>query len=315
MSSQPSPSQPLVSLPSTSLPSGKYHDLDSILKAIADVYSSLTPQLKKAADYVLDNAIDIALLPIRKSSDAAGVTPSTMTRLAKTLGFERYNAFKDVFKQAVQTKAPINYGNRAERLQESCDVRSSSKVFQEFAESTFHNLEHLFNAETLIKLQNAAQRILHAKHVYVLGFRDAFACAHHFAYIGRIALPNMSLIRGNEGCLLTELTKIQSGDVVVAFGSEPYSMEMVNALAIAKEQGAQLISITDDLRSPLAAGADDVFILETETPHFFPTILTSIALVEALVSECVTLGGREMLLNINRFEKDMRRLGGYYQES
>lgn len=305
MSSQPTPSQSL----------DKQHNLDSTLKAIADLYSSLTPQLKKAADYVLDNAIDIALLPIRKSSDAAGVTPSTMTRLAKTLGFERYNTFKEVFKQAVQTKAPVNYGNRAQQLQASCDSRSSSQVFQEFAKSTFHNLEHLFNAETLSKLQGAAQSILQAKHVHVLGFRDAFACAHHFAYVGRIAFPHVSLIRGNEGSLLTELTKIQQGDVVVAFGSEPYSIETVNAVTIAKKQGAKLISITDDLRSPLAAGADVVFTLETETPHFFPTITTSIVLAEALVSECVTLGGQEMVLNINRFEKDVRRLGGYYHES
>lgn len=295
------------------LPTEQQRTLDSTLKVIADVYPTLTPQLKKAADYVLEHAVDIALLPIRKSSDAAGVTPSTMTRLAKVLGFERYNTFKDVFKQAVQTKVPVNYGHRAQRLQESTGISSSNQIFQEFAESTFRNLEHLFTGETLEKLQHAARRIVECNQVYVLGFRDAFACAHHFAYVGRIAFSNVTLIRGSEGNLLSELTKIQQGDVVVAFGSDPYAIETVKAIDIVKEQGAELISITDDLRSPLAAGVQEVFIVDNETPHFFPSILTSIALAEALLSECVTLGGKERLANIHRFEKDVRRLGGYYR--
>lgn len=288
------------------------HDVDSTLKAIADLYPTLTPQLRKAADYVLENPVDIALLPIRQSSDKGGVTPSTLTRLAKTLGFERYNNFKDVFKQAMQTKVPVNYGNRAQSLQELSGPSRSNKVFKEFAESTFKDLENLFTDDTLKSLQLAAEMILKAQNVYALGFRDTFACAHHFAYVGRIAFPNFNLIRGHEGNLLSELAKIGEKDLVVVFGSDPYAIETVNSIEIVKDQGARLITITDDLRSPLAAGADVVFTVDTDTPHFFPTILSSIVLVEALLAECVTMGGRKMVENISRFEENLRRLGGYY---
>lgn len=287
-------------------------DVDSTLKRIADLYPALTTQLRKAADYVLENPLNIALLPIRKSSDEAGVTPSTMTRLAKTLGFERYNTFKDVFKQAIHAKVPVNYGSRAQSLQALSGPSSSNKVFKEFAEAAFKDLEQLFNDETLSSIQSAATMILQAKTIYVLGFRDAFACAHHFAYVGRIALPNIMLIRGNEGDLLSELGKISKDDVVVAFGSEPYAIETVNSINIVKQQEGRLITITDDLRSPLSAGADVVLTVETDTPHFFPSILSTIALVEALVAECVTMGGAQMVENISSFEESLHRLGGYY---
>ncbi|MGO3343855.1 MAG: MurR/RpiR family transcriptional regulator [Marinomonas sp.] len=287
-------------------------DVDSTLKRIADLYPTLTTQLRKAADYVLENPLNIALLPIRKSSDEAGVTPSTMTRLAKTLGFERYNTFKDVFKQAIHAKVPVNYGSRAQSLQALSGPSSSNKIFKEFAEAAFKDLEHLFNDETLSNIQSAATMILQAKTIYVLGFRDAFACAHHFAYVGRIALPNIMLIRGHEGNLLSELVKISKDDVVVAFGSEPYAIETVNSINIVKQQEGRLITITDDLRSPLSAGADVVFTVETDTPHFFPSILSTIALVEALVAECVTMGGAQMVENISGFEESLHRLGGYY---
>ena len=287
-------------------------DVDAIYKAISDFYSTLTPQLRKAADYVLESPVDMALLPIRKSSDAAGVTPSTMTRLAKKLGFERYNSFKEVFKQGVHTKAPVYYGNRAQLLQELSGASPSNELFHEFAESSFQDLENLFTDETLKKLQLAAAMILNAKSVYALGFRDAFACAHHFAYVGHIAFPNFNLIRGSEGGLLNELVKITPEDVVVVFGSEPYAVETVRSVGVIKEQGAKVISITDDLRSPLAAGADEVFIVETDTPHFFPSISSTIVLVEALLSECVTMGGEKMIEGIHGFETTIRKLGGYY---
>lgn len=287
-------------------------DVDKLLKAIADQYSGFSPQLRKAADYVLENPVDIALLPIRKVSDEAGVTPSTMMRLAKSVGFERYNHFKDVFKLEMHSKAPISFGKRAKSLRDLSDASSGNKVFYQFAESTFHDMEGLFQDSTLKKLQMAAEVILQSQHVYALGFRDAFACAHHFAYVGRIAFPNFNLVRGHEGSLLSELAEITDKDVVVVFGTDPYAMETVNAVNIVKEQRAKLIVITDDLRSPLVENADMALIVETETPHFFPTILSSIVLTEALLSECVTLGGGEMVENISRYENTMKRLGGYY---
>lgn len=287
-------------------------DVELINKNISDFYLTLTPQLRKAADFVLENPVDIALLPIRKSSDAAGVTPSTLTRLAKKLGFERYNHFKEVFKKAVHTKAPVNYGNRAQLLQTLSGANPSNGLLHNFATSSFKDLENLFNNETLKKLQSAAQLIVKAKKVYALGFLDAFACAHHFAYVGHIAFPNFGLIRSNEGNLLSELVKITPDDVVVIFGSDPYAIDTINSIEVLKKQGAQIISITDDLRSPLAANVNEVFVVETNTPHFFPSISSTIVLAEALLSECVTMGGQEVLQNISQYQETLRNFGGYY---
>ncbi len=284
----------------------------STLKALTALYSELTPQLKKAADFVFQSPVEVALLSIRKSAEAAGVTPSTLMRLAKTLGFERYDSFRQLFQQEVHTKAPSTFGNRAQTLQDLASADPDNKVFFNFASSAFKGLEHLFQEDTLEQLQIAAPLIIEARQVYSLGFRDNFACAHHFAYVGGIAFPHLSLIRGQAGTLLTELAAIGAGDVVVVFGSDPYTSETVNAVDIVRQSGAKLIAITDTLRSPLAASADVVFTLDNDTPHFFPSILASIALVEALLAECVSMGGSKMVENINNFEANLRRLGGYY---
>ncbi|MBQ0756866.1 MAG: MurR/RpiR family transcriptional regulator [Amphritea sp.] len=291
-------------------------DASSVLKEISAQYSTLSTQLKKAADYVLEQPVNVALLSIRKSAVEAGVTPSTLTRLAKSVGFDRYDSFRQLFKEAVNARQPGSYfSDRAQYLQErASNNNADNQVFVEFADSAFKNLEQLFQDDIHNKLQDAAHLVIDARKVFSLGFRDTFTCAYHFSYVGNIAFPHIQLIRGYQGTLLSELGEICADDVVVAFCFEPYTTETVQAIKIARDAGAKIIAITDSLRSPIALGSDIVFSLKNDTPHFFPSLTSSITLAEALLAECVSIGSKEMVSNINRFEETLHRLGGYYED-
>ncbi|KFC50085.1 silent information regulator protein Sir2, partial [Halomonas sp. SUBG004] len=88
----------------------------------------------------------------------------------------------------------------------------------------------------------------------------------------------VTLIRGQEGGLLTELAPFNEQDVVVAFGFEPYCAETVKAMEITRANGVQAIVITDTLRSPLVPGACMTFY-RRQTPRrtfFSPSILAAI---------------------------------------
>ena len=55
-----------------------------------------------------------------------------------------------------------------------------------------------------------------------------------------------------------------------------------------------------------------VFTVDTDTPHFFPSSIASIALVEAILAQCVAIGDKEPLNSIRRYEQQMLKLGAYY---
>ncbi len=286
-------------------------EADQLLKALTDRREQMTPQLQRASSYVLEHPVDVALLSIRKAAAAADVTPSTLTRLAKEMGFSRYDQFRQVFQDAVQNRRPVTFSRRAVSLQDMANASPDNEIFFNYASAAAVDLENFFQPANRQRLQDAAKLVVNARRVFAVGFRDTFSCAYHFAYVGRIAMPNVSLVRGLEGTLLSELAEIGSRDVVVAFGFNPYSKEIVRALDIVRESGARLIVVTDTLRSPLAGAADIVFTVGMTTPHYFPTILASMALVEVLLAECVSLGGPRMLASIKRFESKMETFGGY----
>ncbi|WP_339119096.1 MurR/RpiR family transcriptional regulator [Halomonas sp. BMC6] len=283
--------------------------LDSIHQQLAESYAALSPQLKRAASYVLEHPAEMAFQSIRKTAQAASVTPSTLVRLAKRLGFESYEPFREVFQSAVQA-APVELSGRASQLKQQ-HRNPEAALFAEVGDAAFDNIGRLFTADNQTRVKEAAERILAARRVAVVGFRDTFACAYHFAYVGRIAMPEVTLIRGQEGGLLTELAPFNEQDVVVAFGFEPYCAETVKALEITRANGVQAIVITDTLRSPLVPGASVTFTVANATPHFFPSILAAITLSEAILAECVAFGPDQLVDNVTRFESRMRQLGAY----
>jgi DNA-binding MurR/RpiR family transcriptional regulator len=283
--------------------------LDSIHQQLAESYAALSPQLKRAASYVLEHPAEMAFQSIRKTAQAASVTPSTLVRLAKRLGFESYEPFREVFQSAVQA-APVELSGRASQLKQQ-HRKPEAALFAEVGDAAFDNIGRLFTADNQTRVKEAAERILAARRVAVVGFRDTFACAYHFAYVGRIAMPEVTLIRGQEGGLLTELAPFSEQDVVVAFGFEPYCAETMKALEITRANGVQAIVITDTLRSPLVPGACMTFTVANATPHFFPSILAAITLSEAILAECVAFGPDQLVDNVTRFESRMRQLGAY----
>ena len=64
-----------------------------VLDHLTRSHPNLSPQLRKAAAYMLENPSDVATLSMRKVAAAAAVPPPTLPRLAQALGFETYDAF------------------------------------------------------------------------------------------------------------------------------------------------------------------------------------------------------------------------------
>ncbi len=92
---------------------------------ISDSYSDLSAKLKEAADYVVAHQVDVAARSLRSVSAASGVSPATLSRLARTLGFETYEEMREMCRNAVGGRA-MSFSERAERLKRDQDARPFS---------------------------------------------------------------------------------------------------------------------------------------------------------------------------------------------
>jgi len=164
-------------------------------------------------------------------------------------------------------------------------------------------------------LTKAVELIEGAARVCILGQRSCYPIAFFFTYVYRLFRTNAVLLQsGGGGMVLDELRGIGRNDLLIAISIAPYSTETVKTVRFARDEGARLLALTDDPLSPIARIADRTLLVAPGTPSFFHSIVSPIALVQALLALLVARGGKDALAAIERSERQLERFQAYWPD-
>jgi DNA-binding MurR/RpiR family transcriptional regulator len=273
---------------------------ENVLKKLIDQFDSLSPQLRKAARYLIDHPNEIALIPMRELAASAEVKPSTLVRVAAALGYESFASMRLPFREKLRVVSN-QIPERARHLESEGD--NTQRLYIEIVDSVTANLSDLFASIESKQLRDTADAIIGADRVIITGVGSCYALANYFYYVARMALHNVTLTPQQGGLPIDELTDVRAGDLMVVFTFRPYRQETIDAAQVAKSRKAKIIAITDSRTAPVALGAYKVFLIPTETPQFFPAISSAVALIECLLAFIVARGGRKAVRNIEAFDR------------
>jgi DNA-binding MurR/RpiR family transcriptional regulator len=282
--------------------------MQQLLETLFKATPTLTPKLKSVAKVILDNPNLVATTSMRALASRAGVTPPTMIRLATTLGFENYESFRQVFQATVNEQ---NFEDRANWLQFSSATDGIASIVQEIAESGLGNIRQFFQELDLDALTTAADIILEAPNVYVVAAGGVHWLASYLNYVGKMAIPQMRLPRTSGNGLIEGLIPVCKGDVVLAMAYQPYARHGIEASEFALSRGARLIYLTDSRAAPLASEAEVLILQKTESPQFFPSMISVMAAIEILVSVIVARSGDTAISNIADYS-EVRKKSNFY---
>lgn len=280
---------------------------------LLEALPEMSPQLRKAAHYVLDNPNDVGVSSIREIAEAALVKPNTLVRLARAVGFEGYEDFREPFREALRTGRE-SFPDRARWLQSIARGGRHGRLFGGMASSTLENIERLFADATAAEVKAAADRIVAARTTYVLGVGVSYALAHNFAYLTRMALDSVVAVPRDGSLPIDDVAKAGPDDALLAMTFKPYRSEVVDAVRTAGAQGAGVIALTDSRSSPIALAADLAFVIPTDTPQFFTSTVAAAALLETIAAFVVADADPRVIANIDRFHRRRHELGIYWRE-
>lgn len=283
---------------------------ERVLEILADRLHGMSPQLQQAARYIVDHPMEVGVNSMRKLAEMSGVTPNTLTRLSRQLGYESYQDFKNLFRDAVrqQTRA---IPDRARWLQSIGSGSAHALVIGQMADALVQSLEQGLAGLDPAELERIARRIIEARKVYVVGVRGAYSLAHNFHYVARMALPEIRLVPRHVSPPVDDLVTIGEGDVLVAITLAPYALETSEAVRFAKRQGATVIAVTDSRASPIVRQAEDALIAPSGTPHFFNSHVGASAVLEILLALIVVSGDESLLTSIRRIDTLRREFHAY----
>ncbi len=284
---------------------------DAILERLAHELTGLTPEARKAATYVLENPHDVGVSTVREIAKAAQVKPNTFVRMARQVGFDGYDDFRMPFRDAIR-RGGADFPDRARWLQ---DVRKSGDLgglYADMVSSALRNIEDTFSSISADDLKAAAEAIWGSSNVFTLGVGVNNSNARNFTYLASTGMVRFQAIPKPGSTAIDDLAWAGAEDVLIAITCRPYRTEVVEAVSTARDQGMAIVAISDSPASPIIRAADHGFIISCETPQFFPSSVSTIALLETLLSFVISVASDEVVERVETFHKRRHALGLYH---
>lgn len=288
-------------------------ETETVLGVLAMSLDSFTPEVHKAATYVLENPADIGVSSIREIALKAQVKPNTVMRLARSVGFTGFEDFRRPFREQIR-EGRENFQDKARWLQSLASGGKLDGLYRDMAGASMDNLSGLYSGSDADKLRLAADEIVGARTTFVLGVGLINALARNFAYLANMAVDNVEAIP-REGSLPADgLARAGEQDVLLAMTLKPYRREVVEAVEMAVEQGVRVISVSDSPASPIFAEATHRFVVPTQTPQFFISTVALTAFLETLMAFVIADADDSVITSIERFHQRRHEMGIYCSE-
>lgn len=286
---------------------------NSILERLAGELPDLTPEARKAATYVLENPRDVGISTVREIAQAANVKPNTVVRMARQVGFEGYDDFRAPFRDAIRSGA-ADFPDRARWLQDISKSGDLGGLYADMVRDVISNIEETFAGIPTEDMKAAAQAIWNARRVFTLGVGVNNSVARNFTYLASTGMTEFHAIPRPGSTPVDDLAWANGDDVLIAITCKPYRSEVVEAVNIAREQGMIIVALSDSPASPIIRAADHGFVVSVDTPQFFPSSVSIIALLETLLSFVVALASEEIVERVETFHQRRHQLGLYHAE-
>lgn len=284
-----------------------------VLERLTDEWEALTPEVQKAARYVLENPADVGVSTVREIAEAARVKPNTFVRMAQQVGFDGYDDFREPFREAIR-RGQVSFPDRARWLQDVRKFGALGALYADQVAAAIRNIEETFAGISAEALKSAAEMIWNSRQVFVIGVGVNNSNARNFTYLASTGMKQFHAIPRAGSVATDDLAWADNRDVLIAITCHPYRSEVIEAVRIAREQGLCVVSISDSPASPIILAAQHGFVVAADTPQFFPSSVSTIALLETLLSFVIAVSSEEIVERVEKFHKRRHQLGIYHEE-
>lgn len=272
--------------------------------------STLPPQLRTAAKYIIDYPSDFGLDPIRETAEKAGVSTYTLVQIAKKLGFAGFEELREPFRHAL-----VSTTEMIAETDWMKDHRAASEIGAVYADASRNAMaivKSSLERHSPEKLEQAVDTLLGARTVYVTAVRASYSIAYYLNYVGRMSLTSLQLIPRHMNSAIDELKDAGPEDVLIAITITPYSRETIEACKFAKKKGMKLLLITDS--DVVTADFEPEHILSSSviSTHRFGCFTGMMALVEGLIAVLIERGGEEAQERIRSYENLRRDYNAFW---
>jgi DNA-binding MurR/RpiR family transcriptional regulator len=225
--------------------------LNSGLVSIREALQTLKPTERKVAEYILEHPEKVMNVSVQKLAELVGVSEATIVRLAQSLHMKGFQELK------LQIAADLakSSNNISTSYQEIQIDGSIPALIQSISHNNIKSIQDTLTVLSEEDVEKAIHCLDKARRVYLFGVGASYVIAQDF---------RQKLSRINRWCeaatdfdsQATLAANMTEDDVVFGISYSGQTENIIQALQIAKESGATIISLTKFGSNPVEEHAD-----------------------------------------------------------
>ncbi len=252
--------------------------MSKILLDINIKYETMNKSEKKIADFIINNPSQILPLYITQLAKLCNTSQASIVRFSKKLGFTGYHQLKIAIAQEADLR-PIS-----DRISEN---DSAFGMFEKICDDIYCSLEKTKKTIDTNAFKKCCSVILNADKILIFGLGNSASVATDAAHkLFRLGLNATSYTDNHMQTIAAAHASSQC--VIIGISHSGHSKDIIDAMRIARNNGATTIALTNQNSSPI----DDVsdILLKTESSETNYRVLglcsriTQLAIIDSIYS-------------------------------
>jgi DNA-binding MurR/RpiR family transcriptional regulator len=239
---------------------------------------SLSPAERRLARVLLASYPIAGLESVARFAERAGVSPPTVTRFITKLGFSGYPEFQESLRHEVQARLSSPLNRYREEPKRDSAVNDSLAVSAHNLKATLDLLSDRDVKEAVELLADVRRRVM------ILGGRVSATLARYLAGQLHLLRPGIGLVDTERSAPAQQLIDMRKTDVLAVFDYRRYQPDTIECARVAAARGCDVILFTDPWLSPASAFARQVLVTSVQTAGPFDSLVSAMALVEAVIA-------------------------------
>lgn len=260
-------------------------DNNDLIIGIQRKFPKMSKGQKRIAQYIIDHYDKAAFMTASKLGAQTNVSESTVVRFANSLGFEGYPQLQRSLQDIIKTKLTT-----VQRVDMDKEYSSDMEVVEKIMKSDMDNVRQTIESINYQGLEKTVDAIIKADKIYIIGLRSSKSLADFLGFYLSLILGNVSMVGFGISDIYEQMLRISDKDLLISISFPRYSSRTIEVTQYAKEQGAQVIAITDSAISPIASIADHYISAKSSMASFVDSLVAPLSLINALI---VAIGMRE----------------------
>lgn len=162
--------------------------------------------------------------------------------------------------------------------------KTQSEILQSILQSDIDKIRNTMENIDYDAFEIAVDSILRARRVYIIGLRSCAPLAEFLRFNLNLICDNVIVVNANGASeIFEQLIRINEKDVIIGISFPRYSMRTLKALEFANSRKAKVITLTDNIHSPINLYSACNLIAKSDMASVVDSLVAPLSVINALV--------------------------------